>query len=88
MHEIYGEQVAFVGVAGRDEPTAINEFIDTLDVSDFEHAVDDDGSLWANYDITTQPSFVFINDDGHTSTHVGALGVAGLQERLDALLAR
>ena len=87
MHEIYGEQVNFVGVAGRDELAAINEFIDTLDVSGFEHAVDDDGSLWANYGITTQPSFVFINDDGQESTHVGALGVAGLQEGLDALVA-
>lgn len=84
---MYGEQVNFVGVAGRDELSAINEFIDTLQVSAFEHAVDEDGSLWSSYDITTQPSFVFISDDGQTSTHVGALGVAGLQERLDALLA-
>ncbi len=86
MHEIYGDQVNFVGVAGRDELAAINEFIETLDVSDFEHAVDVDGSLWASYGITTQPSFVFINDDGQASTHVGALGVAGMQERLDALV--
>jgi hypothetical protein len=56
-------------------------------VTGFEHAVDEDGSLWSSYEITTQPSFVFINDDGQASTHVGALGVAGLQERLDALLA-
>ena len=60
---------------------------ETLKVTGFEHAVDEDGSLWSSYEITTQPSFVFINDDGQASTHVGALGVAGLQERLDALLA-
>lgn len=87
MHEIYGEQVNFVGIAGRDELAAIKEFIDTLNVSGFEHAVDEDGSLWANYEIVTQPSFAFINDDGQISTHVGALGTAGLSERLDALLA-
>ena len=87
MHEIYGERVNFVGVAGRDELSAINEFIETLKVTGFEHAVDEDGSLWSSYEITTQPSFVFINDDGQASTHVGALGVAGLQERLDGLLA-
>lgn len=87
MHEIYGDQVNFVGVAGRDELAAINEFIETLSVGGFEHAVDGDGSLWSSYDITTQPSFVFIHDDGEASTYVGALGVDGLQERLDALLA-
>jgi hypothetical protein len=84
---MYGERVNFVGVAGRDDLSAINEFIDTLKVSGFEHAVDEDGSLWRSYDISTQPSFVFINDDGQASSHVGALGVAGLQERLDALVA-
>lgn len=85
MHEQYADTVTFVGVAGRDDLPAINEFIDTLDVGAFEHAVDDDGSLWASYEITTQPSFVFIGDDGTTSTRVGALGVDGLTEILDEL---
>lgn len=85
MHEQYGDTVTFVGVAGRDDVPAINEFIDTLDVGAFEHAVDDDGSLWANYQITTQPSFVFIDDEGATSTHVGALGLDGLAEILGDL---
>ena len=85
MHEQYGSAVTFVGVAGRDELPAITEFIDTLNVGAFEHAVDGDGSLWANYEITTQPSFVFIDDDGTMSTHVGALGVGGLTEVLDDL---
>lgn len=85
MQREYRDDVTFVGVAGRDDLSAINEFIETLDVGAFEHAVDDDGSLWAGYGITTQPSFVFINDDGTTSTHVGALGVDGLTEILDDL---
>ena len=85
MHEQYGDDVTFVGVAGRADVSAINEFIDTLNVGTFEHAIDDDGSVWANYAITTQPSFVFIDNDGTTSTHVGALGVDGLSEVLDDL---
>ena len=66
--------------------SAITEFIDTLNVGAFEHAVDDDGSVWASFAITTQPSFVFIDDDGTTSTHVGALGVDGLSEALNDLV--
>ncbi len=85
MHEQYGDTVTFVGVAGRDDLPAINDFIDTLDVGAFEHAVDEDGSLWANYQITTQPSFVFIDDDGTTTNHVGALGIDRLTEVLDDL---
>ena len=75
----------FVGVAGRDELAAINDFITTLDVGSFEHAVDDDGTLWSSYGITTQPSFIFMDDSGEMVTHVGALGIEGLSNRLSAL---
>ncbi len=74
-----------MGVAGRDELPAVNEFIDTLGVAAFDHAVDQDGSLWRTYGITTQPSFIFIDDSGDTTTHLGALGLEGLSERLEAL---
>lgn len=63
----------------------MQEFVETFDVGGFPHAVDDDGTVWASYEIRTQPAFVFIDDDGTTETHVGALGVDGLTERLDAL---
>lgn len=86
MDEQYCDDVTFVGVAGRDDLSAITEFIDTLSVGAFEHVVDDDGSVWADYAITTQPSFVFIDDNGTTSTHVGALGVDGLSEALNDLV--
>ena len=85
MHERYGDEVTFVGVAGRDDLTAINDFIERLDVGAFEHAVDGDGSLWASYRITTQPSFVFLDDDGSTSTHIGALGIDRLTSMLQEL---
>ena len=86
MQETYGDRVDFVGVPGLDDVSAINEFIDTLGVGAFEHAVDRDGSLWAEYGITMPPSFVFIDDAGETTTHVGTLGVEGLTEVLDHLV--
>ncbi|MBT8208297.1 MAG: hypothetical protein KJO18_08495 [Acidimicrobiia bacterium] len=75
----------FFGVAGRDELAAINDFITTLDVGSFKHAVDDDGTLWSSYGITTQPSFIFMDDSGDMTTHVGALGLEGLSDQLSAL---
>lgn len=85
MQQQYGEDVQFIGVAGRDELAAIQDFIDTLGVGEFPHAVDESGAIWASFDITTQPSFVFLNEDGTSETHVGALGVDGLNTRLEAL---
>ena len=75
----------FVGVAGRDELEAINDFISTFGVSSFDHAVDPDGTLWRSYEITTQPSFIFIDDSGETTRHVGALGIDDLSDRLTQL---
>ncbi len=85
MQQQYGEDVQFIGVAGRDDLDAIREFIDTLEVDAFPHAVDETGTIWASFNITTQPSFVFLNDDGTGETHVGALGVDGLSSRLEML---
>ncbi len=77
--------MTFVGVAGRAELAEINDFISTLGVSSFDHAVDGDGALWSSYGITSQPSFIFIDDSGETTTHLGAMGFDGLSERLVAL---
>jgi len=55
-------------------------------VNGFDHVIDPDGSIWAAYDILSQPSFAFLNNDGTTETHLGPLGVDGLSQRIDNLL--
>jgi predicted DsbA family dithiol-disulfide isomerase len=85
VQEIYGDQVTFVGVAGRDELPAINAFINDLGVDGFDHAVDDDGAVWAAYGVNSQPAFVFIDDSGETTRVLGAQGLDSLTERLDDL---
>jgi len=87
VHQVYGDEVLIVGVAGRDDVAAIESFVENLAVGEFDHAIDDDGSIWASYGILSQPSFAFIGDDGAVSTHTGPLGVARLSERIDELLA-
>lgn len=76
-----------VGVAGRSDLDAIQEFIEVLPVEGFDHVVDEDGSLWASYGILSQPAFAFLNDDGTVDTHNGALGETALSDKIDTLLA-
>ena len=72
-------------MAGRDGLDPINGFIDDYDVGSFEHIVDESGAIWANFEIVSQPSFIFLDANGESETYLGALGVAGLSERLDTL---
>lgn len=74
-----------MGVAGRDTLEQINGFIDDYDVDAFEHVVDGTGEIWENYQIVSQPSFIFLDANGESTSYLGALGVDGLSERLDTL---
>ncbi len=63
-------------------------FIDDGGVGGFQHAVDgDDATIWQAFGVSSQPAFVFINDDGTIETVRGALGESGIAERLEALKA-
>ena len=73
-------------MAGRDGLDPINGFIDDYNVGEFEHIVDESGAIWANFQIVSQPSFIFIDDSGESTSYLGALGVDGLSERLDTLI--
>ena len=74
-------------MAGRDDLDPIVRFIDEFDVGGFAHIVDETGAIWVNFEIVSQPSFIFLDASGEAETHLGALGVAGLSERLDRLTA-
>lgn len=43
--------------------------------------------VWENFDIRSQPAFIFINDDGTVVDSTGSLGASGIAERLDDLIA-
>ncbi len=87
MQREFGEEVTIVGVAGRDEMPAIVAFVEDLGVGEFPHAVDSGGDLWRAYGVTNQPSFVFLNDDGTSVGFQGAMGVTGMSEQIEVLLA-
>lgn len=66
---------------------AINAFVNDLGVDQFEHIVDLDGDVWAEYEIRSQPAFAFINDDGTVETNLGSMGEEGISEAIEGLLA-
>ncbi len=72
-------------MAGQDGLDPINAFIADYDVGGFDHIVDETGAIWANFGIVTQPSFIFLDATGDSTSHLGALGVEALSERLDTL---
>ncbi len=87
MQKKYEGQVAVVGVAGRDELSAMSRFINDTGVGGFPHIADVDGSVWSGFGVGSQPSFVFINDDGSAGIFVGAMGEEGLSSAIDELIA-
>ncbi len=65
----------------------MEEFVSETGVEGFDHIADEDSEIWTTFGVTSQPAFVFINDDGATETLISALGVDGLTERIEALAA-
>jgi len=87
VQEKYGDEVTFIGVAGRDDADAMSSFVSDYGVDRFPHIADFDLELWRFFGITSQPAFVFINDDGSATGRLGALGVERLTERVETLIA-
>jgi len=42
--------------------------------------------VWREFGVVSQPAFAFIDDDGTVETRLGAMGVEGLTERINALI--
>ncbi len=61
-------------------------FVNDTGVGDFPHIADEDGGVWSTYGVTSQPSFVFINDDGTAELVVSALGTERLTEQVRTLI--
>jgi peroxiredoxin len=76
-----------IGVASRDSIEQMEAFVADTGVDTFPHAADVDGDVWEFYGISSQPAFVFINDDGTFDILLGSLDEDGLTERVEQLLA-
>lgn len=74
-------------MSGKADQSAMEAFVTDRGVDAFPHLIDEDGSLWEQFEVTSQPAFVFIDDDGTMTLHRGALGPEGLATQIEALTA-
>lgn len=79
--------VEIIGVAGRGDVDAMEQFVEETGTGGLVHVVDDDGGIWTDFQVAAQPAFAFISADGEVETFVGALGKDALTERMQALAA-
>jgi len=59
-----GDQVRFVGVPGLADNAEMSEFLSKHGVSGFPHVPDPTAEIWRRFGVTSQHTYVFINDDG------------------------
>lgn len=79
--------ITFLGIAGRADESEITEATTRLGIDGFEHAIDDSGAIWVGFDVTSQPAFAFVDDDGTVEIHRGAMSEDELRERIAELRA-
>lgn len=60
----FAGEVEIVGVAGVSDEASMQDFVDRHDLGHITHLADLDGHFWFNLDVTYQPWWMFINDDG------------------------
>jgi thiol-disulfide isomerase/thioredoxin len=77
--------VTFVGVAGLDQLTAMQQFVAEYPVKGFTNLADTEGLVWAKFGVTHQPAFAFIRADGGITVVKGGLSEPDLDQRVAGL---
>lgn len=73
MARDYGDEIGFLGIAGRDSVEAMANFVDHFEVGHLPHAADPDGELWERFGVPYQPAWVFIDSGGNAVRVFGAV---------------
>lgn len=74
-------------MAGLAAPGAMRGFVAEFGL-DFPQAVSVDGRLWAEFGVTGQPAWVFVDDSGRTDLYPYDLPRAELERILEHLVAK
>ena len=76
-------------MAGVSDMGNMQDFVDRHQLEHITHVADLDGSLWLDFDVTYQPWWIFINDDGTVIDNwQGRLDEDELRQRLEDLQSR
>lgn len=76
----------FVGVGGQDDMDELASFVNEYGVGEFQQLGDTNARVWRFFKVTSQPTYVFINDNGALSMSSGALDADELSVRLQELI--
>ncbi len=81
-------QVEIVGVSGLSDDEGLNNFISRHGLEHMTHLHDHDGTFWVDLDVTYQPWWMFINDNGEVVLNwQGRLSEEEIREVMDILVA-
>lgn len=81
------EGVTLYGVPGKSDQAGMESFVSDFGLGNITEIVDADGSLWSNFGVPSQPAFALINDDGTITTVQGSLGLQGILDAANELVA-
>ena len=77
-------KVRIIGVAWNGSEESMQEFVTKHQLT-FANIKDNDGLVFAQFDVAYQPAWVFIRQDGTSETNVGAMNEVTLTEMLEKL---
>ena len=77
-------KVRIIGVAWNGSEESMQEFVTKHQLT-FANIKDNDGLVFAQFDVAYQPAWVFIKQDGTSETNVGAMDEVTLTEMLEKL---
>ena len=70
----FSEDITVLGIAGLSDTEESNGFIEEHGLTTFAHIYDDDGSIWRNFNVASQPTMILVNQDGRIQTYTGGYG--------------
>ncbi len=84
MNNQFAGKIQIVGVAWNGSEESMQDFVTKHQLS-FANIKDNDGLIFAQFEVPYQPAWVFINQDGTAQTNVGPLDEVSLSKALTQL---
>jgi peroxiredoxin len=84
MNKQFDGKVQIIGVAWNGTEQTMQDFMDKHQIT-FANIKDNDGLVFAQFDVAYQPAWVFIQQDGTSETNLGAMDEVTLTSMLEKL---
>ncbi len=84
MNKQFAGKINIIGVAWNGSEQSMQEFVTKHQLT-FANIKDNDGLIFAQFEVPYQPAWVFIRQDGTSETNVGAMDEVTLTAMLNKL---